>query len=273
MERMAIEPVSHFGLPPLQLVDLVADLGCRHVSVWMNSPGPINVYNYPQTSLRDAPLRKEMIAAMREKDLSISLIDGFMIFRPGADVENLAEDFEIAKELGVTNINTASFEFDQERAFDQLARLVDMAGAVGIDTVVEFAPETALPNLASAVAAVNYVGRSNCRLLIDMMHLVRSGGTAADIAALDPNMIGYVHLCDATVAPAMPNYLLEATSERLIPGEGEFPLKEILSVLPRDVILGLEIPSVSKAEAGITPSEHLATAVDATRRLLAEVDR
>ncbi|MFC2017809.1 sugar phosphate isomerase/epimerase family protein [Chloroflexota bacterium] len=273
MDRIAIEPNSHLGLPPLQAADLVASLGCRLISIWIASPGPFNPYNYPPTSLRDnAPLRREMIATMREKGVSISLIDGFMVIRPGTDVESFAGDLEIAKELGVPTLNTVSFEPDLGRAFDQLARLVDMADALGIETVVEFAPKTTLPDLASAVAAVQHVGRPGCRLLIDMMHLVRSGSGAADLAALDPDLIGYVHFCDAPLAPTMPNYLQEASSERLIPGMGEFPLSEILSVLPRDVVIGLEIPSVSKAGAGVLPYEHLVPAVEATRRLLAEID-
>lgn len=273
MDRIAIEPNSHLGLPPLQAVDLVANLGCRLISIWLTSPGPFNPYSHPRSSLReDAALRREMFAAMHEKGVSISLIDGFVIMRPGTDVNNLAGDLEIAKELGVPTINIASFEPDVGRAFDQLAKLVEMADAVGIETVVEFAPKTGLPDLASAVAALRHVGRPTCRLLIDMMHLVRSGGGAADLAALDPAMIGYVHFCDAPLAPTMPNYLQEAMSERLIPGMGEFPLREILSVLPRDVVIGLEIPCVSKAKDGISPYEHMAPAVKATRRLLAELN-
>jgi len=273
MDRIAIEPNSHLGLPPLQAVDLVADLGCRFISIWLASPGPFNPYDYPPTSLRDdVSLRREMITAMREKGISISLIDGFMVIRPGIDVESFAGDLEIARELGAPTLNTVSFEPDIGRAFDQLARLVDMADLLGIETVVEFAPKTMFPDLASAVAAVQHVGRPSCRLLIDMMHLVRSGCGAADLAALGPDMIGYVHFCDAPLAPTMENYLQEASSERLIPGMGEFPLREILSVLPRDVVIGLEIPSVLKAGAGVSPHEHLVPAVEATQLLLAEID-
>ncbi len=270
MDRIAIEPFSHFGMPPLQAIDLVASIGCRLISIWLNTPGPFNPYGYEPTSLRDdASLRRDMIAAMREKNVSISLIDGFMVIRRDSSVESLAGDLEIAKELGVPTINTANFESDLGRAYDQLARLAEMADDVGIETVVEFAPSTALPDLASAAAAVRHVGRSSCRLLIDMMHFVRSGGGPADIASLDPDMIGYVHVCDGLLTPTMPNYLLEASTERLIPGEGEFPLQDILSVLPSDVTIGLEIPSISKAEAGISPYKRLVAAVEATRRLIA----
>ncbi len=273
MERIAIEPNSHLGMPPLQAVDLVAKLGCQHISIWLNSPGPINPYNYPQSSLRDdASLRQDMITMMRDKGISASLIDGFLVLRPGVDVESLSGDLEIAKELGDPILNIVSFEPDRDRTFDQLSKLVDMADAIGLEVVVEFAPVTALPDLASAVAAVQYVGRPSCRLLIDMMHLVRSGSGAADLAALDPKMIGYAHFCDATIVPAMENYLLEASSERLLPGLGEFPLSEILSALPRDIVIGLEIPSVSKAEAGISPYDHMVPAVETTRRMLAELD-
>ena len=74
------------------------------------------------------------------------------------------------------------------------------------------------------------------------MHLVRSGSSAADIAAIDPEHIGYAQLNDTTLQPRIDNYMEEAMFERMVPGEGELPLRDILSALPADIVIELEVP-------------------------------
>ena len=100
------------------------------------------------------------------------------------------------------------------------------------------------------------------------MHLVRSGSGAKDVAELDPDLIGHVQLADAPLVPTIPDYMEEACFERMIPGTGELPLVDILAVLPRDVVIGLEVPLRSQADAGVGPHERLGRCVEAARRLL-----
>jgi sugar phosphate isomerase/epimerase len=109
--------------------------------------------------------------------------------------------------------------------------------------------------------------------LIDTMHVVRSGSNAADIAAVDPDYIGYAQLNDTTLQPRLDNYMEEAMFERMVPGEGELPLLDILSVLPPDVILEIEVPRRSLALAGVSPVDRMRPCVDAARRLLSEIGR
>src|SRR5262249_53147747 len=100
------------------------------------------------------------------------------------------------------------------------------------------------------------------------MHFVRAGGKPSDLAALDSDRIGYVQLSDTTLRPRTDNYLQEATFERLVPGEGELPLAEILSAVPSDVVIGLEVPRLSLAEAGVGPLERLKPCIAGARTLL-----
>jgi len=126
-----------------------------------------------------------------------------------------------------------------------------------------------IANLAAALTAVRHVGKPNFRLLIDTMHFVRSGSGAVDIAALDANVIGYVQLCDAPLRSRHASYMDEALHERMVPGTGELPLLDILAALPKDVVIGLEVPQRSLAEAGVGPYERVGQCVEATRGLLA----
>jgi sugar phosphate isomerase/epimerase len=274
MDNLGIEFISVFGMPPVPFVNLAADLGCRYITTGLqNPPGRYNPHGYLPYSLKeDRALRRELIAALKDRGVSISLGEGFAIWPNGNVRESYTADLEIMSELGITRINSVSFETDRNRSFDQLAALAEMAGANGIEAMLEFVPTFGIADLPTAVAAVQHVGRPNFKILIDTMHAGRSGTRAEDIAALDPEVIGYVQLCDAPLKPAIPDYLEEAMYERMVPGEGKLPLREILSALPRDRVIGLEVPQRSKAEAGVGPRDAMAHCIEAARVLLGQLD-
>jgi hypothetical protein len=99
-DRLGIGMLSVFGLPPIELVDLAADLGCRYVSVAVRGM-PLLPLGYPPFSLKDdAVLRKDLVAAMGDRGVSISLGDGFLVL-PGADVSAVCGDLDALAELGV----------------------------------------------------------------------------------------------------------------------------------------------------------------------------
>lgn len=271
MDRLGIEFLSVLGLGPVEFVNLAADLGCRRISMCLTSLAE-SPLGHPAYSLAtDKALRREMIAAMQDRGVSISLGEGFFV-TPGSDVRDRAADLDVMVELGVRRINTVSIEPDLPRTFDQFAAVAEMAAAAGVETTTEFAPTLAVADLATALAALKHVGRKEFRLLIDTMHLVRSGGTAADLAALDPDLIGYIQLCDVPLVGTFPSYMDEAMFARRPPGEGELPLLDILKAVPRDVVVSLEIPELAKAKSGVGPHERLGHCVKAARELLAQVE-
>ena len=270
MTPLAIGFLSVFALPPVQFVDLAADLGCRYISTVMQGV-PLLPLGYPPFSLRDdAALRKDLLAAMSHRGVTISLGDGFLVL-PGAEMHTYSADLDALAELGVPWINAVSLDPDLSRTFDQFAALAELAAQRGIRTAVEPVPGLTVGDLPTALAALTHVGRPDFRLLIDTMHLVRSGSSAADLAAVDADYIGYAQLNDTTLQPRLDNYMEEAMYERMVPGEGELPLRDILAALPADVVLELEIPQRSLALAGVSPIDRLRPCVDAARRLLSEV--
>jgi sugar phosphate isomerase/epimerase len=267
VDRIAIERLCVFGLPPVQFVDLAADLGCRYIATGFE-PVRYNPHNYPKWSLREQPLRRETITALRARGVSISLLEGFAV-RPDRDVSELAADLALAAEIGAERVNIVSADRDPQRTFDQLARFTEMNDAFGIQTVTEIGPGP-IPNLRAALEAVRHVARPSFRLLIDTMHFVRFGSSVADLASVDPNIIGYVQLCDAPLVSTHASYLDEALHERMLPGTGELPLVDILAAIPPHVILGLEVPQRSLAEAGVGPHERVKRCIDAARTLLSQ---
>jgi sugar phosphate isomerase/epimerase len=270
MDQLGIGFLSVFGLPPTEFVDLAADLGCCHISTALLG-FPLAPLGYPPFSLKeDAALRKNLLAAMHDRGVTISLGDGVMLL-PGAEVHALSADLDVLAELGVPRINAVSLDPDLGRTFDRFAALTDLAAQRGIQTLVEPVPGLTVGDLPTALAARDHVGRPDFRLLIDTMHLVRSGSSAADLAAVDPNHVGYAQLNDTTLRPRLDNYMEEAIYERMVPGDGELPLRDILAALPADTVIELEVPQRSLALAGISPIDRLRPCVDAARRLLAQV--
>ncbi|MER5756120.1 hypothetical protein [Streptomyces sp. NPDC002088] len=81
-------------------------------------------------------------------------------------------------------------------------------------------------------------------------------------------MIGYVQLSDNTIRQRSSVYR-EDSVNRMVPGEGEFPLAEILAALPPDVVIGLEVPMLSRAEAGEQTEDRARRCVRGARDLLA----
>ena len=130
MHDLGIEFISVVGLPPVEFVHLAADLGCRHISTSLTgarleSPG------YPEFSLSDdARLRQDLLTAMDDRGVSISLGEG-MVITPDADVSGLAAGLDIMAEIGAAQINTISFDRDRSRTLDQLAQLTGLAAERG----------------------------------------------------------------------------------------------------------------------------------------------
>jgi sugar phosphate isomerase/epimerase len=267
MNRLSIEYIGVFGLPPVEFVNVAADLGCQYISTAL-TPMPFNPHGYESWSLfEDRSLRQKMLAAMRNRGVSISLGEGFII-RPGLDIHDRASEIDVMCELGARRLNVVSIEPDMSRTFDQCAAFAEMAEMAGCETTLEFGPLFTIPDLATALAALRHAGERRMRLVIDTLHLVRSGAGAKDIAALDSNLIGYVQLCDGGMRATREQYMYEARFERMAPGTGEMPLFDILSALPRHLVVGLELPLRAQAEAGVGPRERLRPSVAGARELL-----
>jgi sugar phosphate isomerase/epimerase len=270
MDQLGIGMLSVFALPPVELVDVAADLGCRYISTVVQGQPLVPLGFGPYSLKDDVALRKDLLAAMAHRGVTISLGDGFLVL-PGDEMRKFSADLDVLAELGVPWINTVSLDPDLGRTFDQFAALTELAAQRGIQTAIEPVPGLTVADLPTALAAREHVGRPDFRLLIDTMHLVRSGSSVADLAALDPEHIGYAQLCDTTRQPRIDNYSEEAIFERMVPGEGELPLRDILSALPTDIVIELEIPQRSLALAGVSSIDRMRPCVEAARRLLSEV--
>ena len=274
--RLGLEMLTLLGMPPVEYVMLAAELGCVEVSTGLSSL-PLSMFGiedfapWPMWSLKeDAVLRRDTRAAMRDTGVSIGLGEGF---RVAADLDPLASagDLDIMADLGAKRINAICMDeamvAGSHAAGDKLAVLADLAGERGMQFTMEFFPPTGITSLERAVALVDYIGRDKARLLIDTTHLFRTGGTVAQIAALDPELIGYVQLSDGVLASPDGDYFHFAMFARDVPGTGQLPLRELIAVLPPSVTISLEVPRLDDLRSGMSPRDHAARCVAAARAL------
>jgi sugar phosphate isomerase/epimerase len=272
MSRLGIEMLTLLGMPPVEYIELAAELGCVEVSTGLTGL-PLTMFGitdyapYPVWSLRDNPaLRRQMKTAMRNTGVRIGLGEGFNA-RAGANVRDFAGDLDIMADLGALRINAICMEDDLAMAKDKLAILADMAIERGMVFTIEFFPPTGITSLEKALEVVEHIGRGRARVLLDTTHLFRTGGTVAQVAALDPDLIGYVQLSDARLAPFDESYMRDAMFARGVPGQGELPLRELIAVLPANVTISIEVPRLDDLRQGMTPREHAARCVAAARKL------
>lgn len=270
IDNVGIERLCVFGMPPVAFIELSASLDCHYIGLGLEAARYYNPHNYPDWSLKNnSQLRRDVKTALHDHDVDISLFEGFGI-RPEMNVRDVSADLDIVFELGGKRINLVSVDRDWQRTLDGFALVAEIAGERGIEVVSEVGAPP-LSNLQQAHTAMQHVARENFKLLIDTMHFFRRGSSVHDLAAIDINTIGYVQLCDAPLVSKFSSYMEEALHERMVPGEGELPLRELLTKLPSDLIYSVEVPQRSLAEARIEPRERVVRSVNAARNLLAEV--
>jgi sugar phosphate isomerase/epimerase len=146
-----------------------------------------------------------------------------------------------------------------------LGALCDLAAPFDLALDVEFMIWRPIARLEDAANVMDAVRKTNAFVLLDALHLIRSGGTVAAVAALDPELIGSVQLCDAPLASPPPSEIVdEARGNRLLPGEGELPLRELLAALPKEVPLSAEVPLAREPDS----LKRASLVLQATERLL-----
>ena len=271
MRKLGIETLSTFGLDPVSLVNLAADLGCSHVTLNI-SPPRNRLPEYPEFSFRDdTALQRAVGDALRARGVTLGLVEGFTI-APEVSAEDHARNLDMVAGLGAMAVCTVSIDRDLPRTLAEFARLSELAAERGMFVTTEVGA-MAIRDLPTALAAVEEIDHPAFKLLIDTMHFFRTGSSVADLAALPPALIGHVQLCDVPMPAVIEKYMDEAMNERRAPGDGDLPLAEVVRLVPEHVVIGIEVPLRTEAEAGIKPHERLGRVVSATRALFAEVDQ
>ena len=152
---------------------------------------------------------------------------------------------QVGAELGARWILTVSLYPEFAQTVAELAEVAQAAKSAGMGIALEFMRFTEIDTLDAASRAVRACGASNVGVLVDALHLSRSGGTCTQLAQVDASLLAYAQLCDAPLTgPATAHGLAdEARHSRLMPGHGELALAQFVSALPPDLPVAVEVQS------------------------------
>jgi sugar phosphate isomerase/epimerase len=236
---LSLHHLSALNLTAPELVRAAAGAGFDHVCLF-TAAWPSKDFDFPVVT-RGA-LERETRAALADTGLSLFDVDPIFLW-PSVDVTRYEDALALGAELGAVSATVVVGDPDRNRAADNFAQICEMARPMGISPAVEFMRLAAVRSLAEAVELVTAAGAPARSIAIDMLHLVRTGGSAAEVAALDPALIGNVQLCDGPLTRPEEEQGHEAMHDRALPGMGAFPLANIVAALPEGCPLSVECPN------------------------------
>jgi sugar phosphate isomerase/epimerase len=263
IDRFSLSHLSALESPPSELVTIAAEAGYWAVGLRLNPAAPGGI-SYP---LRGGTVALTQLSS-RLNDTGVAVYDvEFIPLTPDIDVASYARMFEAAAELGAQRVNVSGDDPDTARLASRFAAICELASVYGLSVDLEFMRWRAVGSLPQAAEIVRRAGAPNAGVLLDALHLSRSGGQLSDVWSLEPWMIRSAQLCDAPVTSPPPDRIIEeARHHRLPPGEGELPLVELVRSLPADTALALEVPLPPGAK--LSPLTHVRQIRNAAERLL-----
>lgn len=220
----------------------------------------------------DTPMLRETLRRIDDSGVRVFDVELIRLFGD-TDIPSHERLLDAGRRLGAQRVKVAGNDPDPAVVIAKFAELCELAARYGLVVDLEFTPWTGVNSLASAVAVVESAGAANGKVLIDSLHLMRSGGSPADVARFDRRHFDYLQLCDAPAArpDSLDAILHEARTERMVPGEGGLPLAELLALFEPATPLSIELPLRALA-ARMPPAERAQLAADGTRRFLARLD-
>ena len=263
MNRLSLAPVTINEIDPPELIAAAHAAGFGSVDLRvLGAPGAA-----PVTKLiGNRALIAAIAGACADTGVTIFGATGIWLV-PDFSLEAALPALEVAAKLGAEQFLAVGNDPDEGRMTGNLARLADSARSFNLRLAVELMPYTAINTLVKARRVVETAGAANVGLLIDALHLARAGGTPAEVAAIPPERIAYLQLCDAPAGlPEGMALRVESLSARFYPGDGGLPLIDLMAALPPDVVVDVETPVA--ADRGLSPAARAARAMATTKRFL-----
>lgn len=256
--------VSVLELDPPALVRTAAQAGYDHVGMRLYPARPEEKILPMSPGM---PLLRETLSAMRESGVAVLDVE-LVWLRAGMDVEAYRPLMETAAGLGARHLVVTSRDAASDALADVFAQVCALAAPYGLQVSLEFLTWTPLATLTDALRVVRTAGAANGRVMLDALHLSRSGASLSAGAEVPHELIGYVQLCDAPKhVPATPQALAEeAKFGRLLPGDGALDLSRYLRNMPARTAISLEVPNQDRH--GMTAVEWASQALCKTRGLL-----
>jgi len=219
---------------------------------------------------------KDVLDLARGSGLPVAAVgveSGWM-FAEGAERRRLLQVFaESCQWAAALQCETVMSPVDRgrgslDRAAASIREIGDVAAKHGVQVALEFNSQAEQLNALDRVReALALAGHPHCGLLLDTYHLQRSGGDARALEDIAPEEIIYFQYSDVPRRGLQPGMALD----RLPPGQGSVPFREIFRVLGSKGYRGyLSYEAPNPSAWSRNPEDVAREALQATRALLPE---
>ena len=245
------------------VIPAAAAAGFESVSVRITARKPADSYD---SIVANPAAIRNLKSSLAANGVRLSNTSIYHLY-PDVTMDHVLPAIEASAELGAKIMVATCMDPEHDRWVAFMARYCEAAKQSGITVALEFVPYSEARTAAVGEDLVKRTGADNFGLLVDSLHLSRSGGVPADIAKLDPKHIVFAQICDATaMRPPFEGLTNEARTGRLYPGDGALPLYDFLDALPDGLEIEVETPLVAVGERSAIEQAKLAG--DATRTYL-----
>ncbi|MCG9689482.1 sugar phosphate isomerase/epimerase, partial [Vibrio tubiashii] len=179
-------------------------------------------------------------------------------------VEEIEQCIRLAKSVHATFVTAASFceKLDTDLVKSNIRQLALRLQEENLDLALEFLPWTAVSSVDKLWRLISDLELDNVSILLDSFHFFKGESTYRQLDEIPIDKIRLVHLNDFSNQVPIDNAdlsLIEQTRGfRLFPGEGDFPIAELMTYLKKRGFKGyvnLEVLNSRHKELG---SCHLA---------------
>ncbi len=172
---------------------------------------------------------------------------------------------------------------------ETLRRMEDTGVRVLDVEVIRLGPDTTRKDYQALLESGQRLGARFINVmgvLVDCLHFQRCGDNLNYLRSVDPALLPILQLCDAPLAQPtglprprwlprgqgtdIPDAQLESRAMRLLPGDGELPVVELLAAMPAGIPISVEAPVLSLWET-LPPVDIARRARQAVSRVLDKV--
>lgn len=261
----ALDHLTVIETTPRELAETASGAGYNRICTFVRSIEGLGGPSFDLT--QDRSEREATRAALEARQITVDVAYPFTISdrsQPGDSEADLA----CAADLGARMVNLLVFARDPQRIHDETARFCERARAHGLGVALEMVPASTVKTLAQAASLVRDLGEdADIGINLDVLHLYRSGDLPASIIPYIDE-IRYLQLCDGPLKIAVEARRAEASLQRLLPGRGDFALKELTTFL-NGIPASLEIPDAAAMADGVGPLDRARAARAAARAMSA----
>jgi sugar phosphate isomerase/epimerase len=219
------------GATVLDMIDTAADAGWDGIEPWVKEL---------DDWVAEGGTLDQVRARAEQRGIAIVNLIGFPEWavpeqdRRAKGFAEAARCFEMARELGCPHVAAPPFgihdrEVELRPVAQRFAELVDLAAESGVKPLLEYwGIARTLGTTGETLLVAAECGRPGVQMLADVFHMYKGSGHHCGFEHFGAGRLGLVHVNDI---PATPPRAEVTDADRVYPGDGLAPWKEILARL------------------------------------------